>query len=173
MTSLPTQTSLKQRRIAWHKVLPVASLIAFIILFDQVTKFIVRQRMYLGQSWPDDWPIRFTRVNNSGSAFGLFDDQTIFLIIASIIAIGVMVFFYRQASGAGSGLLRFSLGLQLGGAVSNLADRIRDGHVTDFIELPRWPVFNVADSAITIGIVMLVVVVLFFDRSRHKAKPAP
>lgn len=171
--TLPSQTSLKQRRIAWPKVLPVASLIAFIILFDQVTKFIVRQQMYLGQSWPEGWPVRFTRVNNSGSAFGLFGDQTIFLIIASIIAIGVMVMFYRQASAAGSGLLRFSLGLQLGGALSNLADRIRDGYVTDFIELPRWPVFNVADSAITIGIVMLVIVVLFFDRSRARAKPAP
>lgn len=173
MTTLPTQTSLKQRKFAWPRALPVASMIAFIIVFDQVTKLIVRQRMYLGQSFPEDWPVRFTRINNSGSAFGLFGDQTIFLIIASILAIGIMVMFYQRASGAGAGLLRFSLGLQLGGAVSNLADRIRDGHVTDFVDFRFWPVFNVADSAITIGIIMLAVVVLFSDRSRARAKPAP
>jgi signal peptidase II len=137
------------------------------IALDQVTKAIVRAKLDFGELWPGDWPVRITRVNNTGSAFGLFDGQTLFLIIASILAIGFMIYFYRQMAGAGW-LLRLSMGLQLGGAASNLADRIRDGEVTDFIEFPHWPVFNAADSSVVIGILLLAWCVLFMERGHAK-----
>jgi signal peptidase II len=155
------------RTPGWRRSWPIAAIVAAIVVVDQVTKYIVRQRMELGESYPENWPVRFTHVNNTGSAFGLFDNQTAFLIIASIIAIGIIIALYRQA--ASHGILRISLGLILGGAVSNLADRIRMGHVTDFIELPKWPVFNVADSCVTAGIVTLALVMIFSG----KAKGAP
>lgn len=155
----------------WRRALPIAGIVAFVVAFDQVTKFIVRQRMALGESYPESWPVRFTHVNNTGSAFGLFDNQTIFLIIASIAAIAVILVLYRQA--AGHGILRISLGLILGGAVSNLVDRIRMGHVTDFIELPRWPVFNVADSCVTVGIVILALVIIFGGKTKNAPVKLP
>ena len=84
----------------------------------------------------------------------------------SIVAIAVMIYFYRQAAES-SLLIRLALGMMLGGAISNLADRIRDGNVTDMIEFPHYPVFNVADSSVVIGIVIVGFVVLF------QPKPAP
>lgn len=138
-------------------------LVTLIIAGDQLSKYLIRAHLGLGQSVPHGWPVQITRVNNTGSAFGLFGDQTLFLIIASVIAIGIMVYFYRHVA-AGHALLRVSLGLQLGGAISNLADRIRFGYVTDFIDFKKWPVFNVADSCITVGIVLLVLTILFQDR---------
>ncbi|MBI3744207.1 MAG: signal peptidase II [Chloroflexi bacterium] len=135
-----------------------------VILFDQVTKAYTRHHLLLGEKWPSGWPAHFSRVENSGSAFGLFTDQTIFLVIASVLAIGIMLYFYRQVASAGW-LIRLSLGMQFGGAVSNLADRIRDGHVTDMIHLPRWPDFNVADSSVVIGILILAAVIFFTPES--------
>ena len=157
----------------WGKALPVVLITAGVIVSDQITKAAVRANLGFGEVWPD-WPVHFTRVENTGSAFGLFDEQTGFLIVASIVAIGIILYFYRQIVGS-SALLRLSLGLQLGGAVSNLADRIRVGHVTDFIDFPHWPVFNVADSSVTIGIALLAVILLFQgkgDESQH-APPQP
>ena len=149
----------------WSKFIPAATIFALIVVFDQITKFVTRAKLDLGEIWPD-WPVRFTHVKNTGSAFGLFDGQTLFLIIGSIVAIAVMIYFYRQAAES-SLLIRLALGMMLGGAISNLADRIRDGNVTDMIEFPHYPVFNVADSSVVIGIVIVGFVVLF------QPKPAP
>jgi signal peptidase II len=150
-------------RVRWPRALPTALVAATVIALDQVTKHLVRANLEFGELWPGGWPVRFTRVENTGSAFGLFDGQTLFLIVASAVAIAIMLYFYRQVAGT-SAILRITLGLQVGGASSNLADRIRDGHVTDFIDFQKWPVFNVADSSVVIGILLLVWVVLFQDR---------
>ena len=84
-----------------------------------------------------------------------------------------MVYFFRQAAGQ-SYVIGAAMGMILGGAVSNLADRIRDGHVTDMIEFPHYPVFNVADSAVVIGIVIVVVRVLLASKADgERAGPAP
>ena len=148
--------------------LPVAVLGTAIVALDQATKFVVRANLDVGESFPD-WPVRFTRVNNTGSAFGLFTDQTLFLIVASFVAIGVIIYFYRQLAGT-SALLRASLGLQLGGAVSNLADRIRDGQVTDFVDFQFWPVFNVADSSVVIGIGLLAWLIIVRERGTQSSE---
>ena len=155
-------------RARWGQTLPVAVLGASIVALDQATKFAVRANLAVGESFPD-WPVRFTRVNNTGSAFGLFADQTLFLIVASVVAIGVILYFYRQLA-ATSALLRASLGMQLGGAVSNLADRVRDGHVTDFVDFQFWPVFNVADSSVVIGIGLLAWVIIVRERGAQNGQ---
>lgn len=125
-----------------------------VVGLDQATKAWVRALLLPGQSLLEEWPIRLTYVTNTGGAFGLFPDQRLFLIVTA--AIGVLaIFLYFRFPPAESSLLTLGLGLQLGGAVGNLADRIRLGHVTDFIDLRFWPVFNLADSSIVVGVTVL------------------
>jgi len=145
----------------WTRALPVAAVVGAVIALDQVTKHLVREGLPIGHSWPEaSWPIRITYVENSGSAFGLFAGQTLFLIVASAIAIAVVAYMLRRA-GPSSLFLRMSLALVLGGGLSNLADRIRFGGVTDFIDFRVWPIFNVADSSAVIGIALLALALLF------------
>ena len=98
--------------------------------------------------------LRITHISNTGSAFGLFPNQTLFLLIASLVGIAVLLIFFRKQAGQGF-MVRTSLGLQLGGAAGNLVDRITMGKVTDFIDVGAWPVFNLADASIVTGIVIL------------------
>ncbi|MFH1559843.1 MAG: signal peptidase II [Chloroflexota bacterium] len=125
------------------------------LMADQVTKWLVGLTMSPGQSVPDSGLFRFTYVTNTGSAFGLFPNQTTFLILASFVGIGVLLVFYRTHP-INSTILHMSLGLQLGGAIGNLVDRVRLGYVVDFIDVGAWPVFNLADSAIVVGLVGLM-----------------
>ncbi len=126
---------------------------------DQVTKAIVLNQLFYGQSVPHDGFIRITLTRNTGGVFGLFPDQTMALVLASFVAIGILFFIYRSHA-LSSPLLRLSLGLQLGGALGNLVDRIRLGAVTDFIDVGAWPIFNVADASIVVGIILLVFLLL-------------
>ncbi len=126
---------------------------------DQVSKAIVLSRLFPGQSVPYDGFFRITLISNSGGVFGLFPDRTMVLVLASFVAIGILFFIYRSHA-LSSPLLRLSLGLQLGGALGNLLDRIRLGAVTDFIDVGPWPIFNVADAAIVVGILLLAFLLL-------------
>ena len=115
--------------------------------------------------------VRFTYVENRGAAFGLFQEQTTFFIVVGVVVIGVIVASYRYIPEP-SWLLNLCLGLQMGGAIGNLIDRVRAGYVVDFIDLTFWPVFNVADSAICVGVAGLAFTVLFPPRERtigHRA----
>lgn len=113
----------------------------------------VRSRQVVGDF------LRLTYVENRGAAFGLLQEQTTFFIVVGLAVIGVIVASYRYLPEPGW-LLNLCLGLQMGGAIGNLIDRVRVGYVVDFIELPYWPVFNVADSAICVGVAGLVFTVL-------------
>ncbi|MFN0071542.1 MAG: signal peptidase II [Chloroflexota bacterium] len=104
--------------------------------------------------------IRFTYVENRGAAFGLLQEQTTFFILVGLTVIGVILYSFRQVSRP-SILLTLSLGLQLGGAIGNLIDRMRYGYVVDFMDLSVWPVFNVADSAIVCGVIGLAYTLAF------------
>ena len=130
-------------------------LVAAVFTLDQATKYAVAHTLSLGESVPDRGFFRITYTYNTGSAFGLFTGQNTLLILASFLGVGVLTWFYRSHPNPGL-LLRFSLGLQLGGALGNLSDRLILGRVTDFIDVGRWPIFNVADSAIVVGIIMLM-----------------
>ena len=135
--------------------LPILAMAAVAFGADQITKRIVRESLRVGESWPPAGFFRFTHGTNSGTAFGLFPDQTLLLTIASVIAIGFIIYFHR-AHGGRDLVSKLTIGLLLGGAFGNLLDRVVAGEVTDFIDIGPWPIFNVADSSIVVGIVMLV-----------------
>lgn len=144
----------KDRARGILNVIPLVILVTT-LMADQVTKGLVVLNMDPGESVPGSGLLRLTYVINTGSAFGLFPNQTVFLILASFVGIGVLLLFYRTHS-FDSPLLYASLGLQLGGAVGNLVDRLRLGYVVDFIDVGAWPVFNLADSAIVVGLIGLL-----------------
>ena len=136
--------------------LPFFLTAAVFLGFDQATKAIVRGGLALGESWPnDDWLVKITYVENSGAAFGILQGQGLFLTVTAVFALAAIIFYYVYPPFE-HGLLRLALGLLLGGAIGNLIDRLRFGAVTDFIDFPRYPAFNVADSSIVIGLVVIV-----------------
>ena len=151
-------------RKSWYRDPLLMPTILGVLLADQLSKYFIKTNLRLYESWPEEGLFRFTHGSNTGTAFGLFPNQTLILILASLIAMGFLYYFYRTQAPP-SRLLRLAIGLQLGGAVGNLLDRIRAGAVVDFIDVGWWPVFNLADSAIVVGIAVLMsVVVLGSDR---------
>lgn len=140
--------------IPWYKDWALIPVIWIVFTTDQLTKHLVRSNLELGKSIPSDGAFQIINTFNTGSAFGLFQDYTFPLILASIAAISILIILYRKSSLPGP-LFRLSLGLQLGGAFGNLIDRLRLEHVTDFIKVGFWPVFNVADASIVVGMVIL------------------
>ncbi len=158
-----------------YKDLVLIQLAVFVFLADQVSKFLVRHFIEFRESVPEEGFFRLTHTYNTGSAFGLFQDQNFPLILISIVGISVLLFIYRGQRRP-SVLLRLSLALQMGGAVGNLVDRLRLGHVTDFVDVGAWPIFNVADASIVVGLVLLAWIFLMSDRpgdsfGRTKARP--
>lgn len=144
----------------WLLLLGVAVLT---ILADQVSKAYVVAHLDLHESWMPlgfiEPLFRFTHVHNTGAAFGLFPQGgSIFLLIAVIVS-AIIVYYYRQIPGH-AWLVRLALGLQLGGALGNVIDRVRLGYVVDFFNVEYWPVFNVADSCIVIGVALLALAML-------------
>ena len=153
-------------RWTWQRDWILVATIAAIFAADQFTKFVIKGTLRLGESWPAEGLIRITHGSNTGTAFGLLPNQTLFLIFASIIAIGFLVYFYR-AYALPRPILRLAIGLQLGGAFGNLFDRVAFGAVTDFIDVGWWPIFNIADSSICVGMATLIIVLLLFDSRKE------
>ena len=156
---------------AWRADLLLAALILVVFITDQMTKAWVRASLIEGASRPREGFLRITHVSNTGSAFGLFPNQTLFLLIASLVGIAVLLIFFRRQAGRGF-MVRASLGLQLGGAAGNLVDRITLGKVTDFIDVGAWPVFNLADASIVTGIVILAWLLFRSPRATPVAEDA-
>lgn len=148
---------------------------AAVIALDQWSKGLARSGL-LGPDGrgPRSIPllgeyVRLTYVENRGAAFGMLQDQTAFFVLVGLIVVVVIVASYRQIREP-SWTLDLALGLQMGGAIGNLADRIRYGYVVDFFDLTVWPVFNVADSAICVGVALLAWNLLF--PREHAERPA-
>jgi len=122
-----------------------------VLALDQLTKWAVRDALPLGASRPlVHRVLSLTHQHNTGAAFGLFPNWTVGLIILAVVVV-IVLFAYGPRAAFQSRMLSVGLALQLGGAAGNLYDRVRLGHVTDFIDFHFWPVFNVADAAITCG----------------------
>ncbi len=137
------------------------------ILADQVTKHIVTHTLGLDEAEHVIGPLSIHHVQNSGIAFGLFSSATAGVTVITAVAVIWMVAFFAR-SGSRHPVLPAALGLLIGGSVSNLIDRIRLGHVTDFIDFRYWPAFNLADSFIVLGVVILLGALVVTDR-----KPQP
>lgn len=129
-----------------------------IIFVDQSLKAWAIGRLQLDQSQPIIHNIlHLTLVHNTGTAFGLFQDKNLFFVVLSAVVItGLTLLLFKEGKKAGSFSSWVPLVLLLGGAAGNLIDRVRFGYVVDFIDFRFWPVFNVADSCITVGIVWLL-----------------
>lgn len=137
-----------------------------IILLDQITKYYVVTHMHLGQSRAViDNIFHFTYVLNPGAAFGILQNQTLFFVVVAVVLISAATYFFPKIP-AEQSLLRLGLGLQVGGAIGNLIDRLRTGSVIDFLDFRIWPVFNVADIAIVTG-VGLIIISLFTESRRQ------
>jgi len=131
---------------------------ALVVILDQISKFLVSSFLETGQSITviENF-LYITYVRNPGAAFGMFPYQTTFFIVVTLVVTALIIYYYRFLSDNHK-WLRFSLALQLGGALGNLIDRAREGYVVDFISFSIWPpVFNLADSAIVIGIGIFMV----------------
>ena len=154
-------------RTPFYKDLVLLQLAVLVFVADQLTKFLVRSFLELRESFPDQGFFRFTHTFNTGSAFGLFQDQNVPLIVVSVIGITILLLIYRWQRRP-SNLLRLSLGLQMGGAAGNLVDRLRLGHVTDFVDVGAWPIFNLADASIVVGLALLAWILLSADSPGQK-----
>lgn len=132
-----------------------------VFVADRLSKYVAVNSLAAGESIrviPGVFHI--TLVLNSGAAFGLLKNWAVFFILFSLLAIALIILFIANSSGM-SLMLATSLALILGGAAGNLVDRLKFGYVIDFLDFRIWPVFNIADSAISIGIVLLAAALIF------------
>jgi signal peptidase II len=130
---------------------------ACVVVSDQVVKALVTSSLSSGEERHIVAGIKLVDARNTGVAFGqLQDGGAIVSVVIAAAVIGMLVYFARHAARP---WIWLPTGLLLGGALGNIIDRIREGAVVDFLKLPHWPPFNVADSAITVGVVILVLVI--------------
>jgi signal peptidase II len=136
------------------------------IAADQVTKYIVTSTLGLEDSVHVAGPLSIHHVQNTGIAFGLFSGATSLVVVVTAGAILWMLAFFAR-SAARHPVLPAAFGLVIGGSLSNLFDRVRLGHVTDFIDVNWWTfrIFNLADSFIVIGVVILLAALVVADRA--------
>jgi signal peptidase II len=128
-----------------------------VIVVDRITKVFVERRFGVGYGPRQilDHILFLTVTRNRGAAFGLFQNFTLgFLIVSVVVLIGILIYYWWLP--AGDWPARLGLALVFGGALANAYDRLVKGSVIDFIQVPHWPIFNIADSSISIGVVILV-----------------
>jgi signal peptidase II len=154
----PTAVDAKAR---WALLLAVA---AVVFLADRISKYLVVTNLAVGEMWNPIPVLRpfvtVTHVTNTGAAFGLFRDYGLIFAIVDVVVVVGIIAFYRFLP-PGQAWLRVSLGLQLGGALGNLCDRVGLGSVVDFVDFKIWPVFNLADLAVVVGVSLLAFHLLF------------
>jgi signal peptidase II len=147
--------------------LALAAVAIAAIAADQLTKHIVSSKLALDDQVRVIGPLSIHHVQNSGIAFGLFASATFVVIVLTTVAVGWMLVFFAR-SGSRHPVLPVALGLVIGGSVSNLVDRVRLGHVTDFLDLKFWPAFNLADSFIVVGVGILLLALIAADRAPRR-----
>lgn len=153
--------------------IPLILVSGLIVLLDQYTKSIVRQNLALQETWmPWVWLAPYARIvhwYNTGVAFGMFQNgNLIFSILATIVSVAILVVYPRIPRN--EKILRIATMMMLAGAVGNLIDRLTVGHVTDFISVGSFAVFNVADMSITCGVAVLILGVWLQERRDRNKK---
>jgi signal peptidase II len=141
-------------RRAWGRA---ALVLAAVLAVDQATKALIRDGLRRGEEDPVLPGLKLVHVLNDGVAFGieLGGGSTLLVAVVALALLGLVLYFVRHQA---KPLVWLPVGLLVGGALGNIVDRIRDGAVTDFLKIPLWPAFNVADIAIVVGVVTLVFV---------------
>jgi signal peptidase II len=136
--------------------LAAAGVAVVVVGLDQLTKALVRGGLELGERQDLVAGVKLVNVRNSGIAFGLLSDGGAVLVVGTAVALLALVLFF--VTHTGRPLVWLPTGLLLGGAIGNVIDRAREGSVTDFVKFPHFPAFNVADMAITVGVLALLYV---------------
>lgn len=147
---------------------------ALVIALDQITKALVRQNIALGEAWAPIPAIgdffRFLYWQNRGAAFGSFQNAGPILAVVRI-AIAIFIIVFYQKAEIKDTLMKVALSMMLGGAVGNLIDQFSLGFVTDFVAVGRFPIFNIADSAVTIGVGLMLLDMIIKEKNGSKTDP--
>jgi signal peptidase II len=157
----------------WKDYVIMFLIAGLIIGLDQWTKVLVRTNIPLGGDWLPTWLVwllPFARIRywyNSGAAFGIFQNGNLIFMTLAIIVAGVILYYLPRTSRK-DWWLRLALAMQFSGAVGNLVDRFQFGHVTDFISVGTFAIFNIADASISVGVAVLIVGVWVTDRNEKR-----
>ena len=142
--------------------------LAGVLVADQATKALIRETMRRGEEDPILPALKLVNVRNEGVAFGIeAGGQTLIIVLIAVALLALVVYFSRHLA---TPLSWLPVGLLFGGALGNIVDRVREGAVTDFLKLPGWPAFNLADVAITVGVLSLIYVL---ERPKPDRDPRP
>ena len=174
----PLESALKNRKnweICLKKIVKEYWLLfviaSIVVILDQVSKALVRAIIPFGGKWmPWEWLapyFRFVHWENTGAAFGFFQDGGVIFGIMAVIVSIVIVIYYPQIPKEHK-LMRIAISMQLGGALGNLIDRLIFGPVTDFISVGNFAVFNIADSNVTVGVGLLILALWHDERQEKK-----
>ena len=140
-----------------NKYILIFSITLIVLLFDQITKFLIRINFELNQTFPIIKNIfHLTYIQNFGAGFGILQNQQWILIFVSLLVIGI-IFYYIDRIKEKEMLLQVLVGFVLGGTIGNLIDKLIYGFVIDFLDFRIWPIFNIADSFVTIGVIGLII----------------
>lgn len=142
-----------------------------VILVDQITKSFVRANLPFGLSWtPFEFIpfFRFVHWENTGAAFGIFQGGGVVFAVLAVIVVIIIIIYFPQIPEKFV-IMRIAIAMQMGGAIGNLIDRIRFGPVLDFIAIGVFPVFNIADASITIGVAILLFSLWLEERNQKEA----
>ena len=158
------------------RVVLVAGVAVAVFVLDRITKAWVSETIPLGTARPVIGEyVRIVHAQNTGAAFGLLPERTTLLSVLSVVAVLAIVYYYRQIA-SNSALVSATLGMQLGGAFGNLLDRIAQGYVVDFVDVGvgdvRFWAFNVADSSIVVGIILVTLALWYEEHRAATPKPA-
>lgn len=169
----PTQTeTLPNNSTKWLEWGVLFGTAGLIIGLDQLSKWLIVQNLDYLDTWVPipaiDSLFDITHTRNTGAAFGMAQDfGNVFLLIA-IIVVTAIVYYYRQLPEK-LWLMRIALGLQMGGAVGNALDRITRGYVVDFLHVHNFPIFNIADSSIVVGVGVLIITMWIYEKQLEAA----
>jgi signal peptidase II len=157
--------------VSEQRSVSLAALIAvMVVALDQATKAIVRDQIPRGDQRDLILGAHLVHIENDGVAFGRLGGSGVLVaLVVAAAVIGVVVYFARHRT---TPLIWLPTGLLLGGAAGNILDRLSGGAVTDFIKLPHWPAFNVADIAVTAGVILLLIVIELDARRQKRAGEA-
>ena len=159
-------------QVKWNLIFFIVALV--VVVFDQLTKWWIQSNFYLGQSVPENGFFRLIYVQNTGAAFSIFYGHVGILSVVSIIGVIVILIYNfvisRRFPYLNTPLNKVALGLILGGTIGNLIDRVWLSYVRDFVAVGAWPVFNVADSATDVGVVIFALSIMLASRGPGQNK---
>jgi signal peptidase II len=161
---------LNLRRVKWYLI--IFSIALGLVIIDRLSKLWIQSHLLPGQSWPSAGFFRLTYAQNTGAAFSIFYGKSDILAVVSIIGVVLILAYvfavYRRFTFLCNRINNIALGMILGGDIGNLIDRLAFGHVTDFVDIGPWPVFNVADMSLVCGVFVFAFSILLVNQETQK-----